>query len=290
MNLGSHLIQRFMRLDPPLTRDLAVQRDLKVPMPDGVALLASRLAPRSGGDGLPVALLRSPYGRGAPIAMGMARPLAERGFQVILQSVRGTSGSGGAFQPMRNERADGLATLDWIKEQPWFGGSIVLTGTSYLGYVQWALAGALPPEVKAMIPHNTDSALSLEFLRQDGFSLETPFGWGVLTDALAGPGTVFKLATQARRTARALGTLPLGEADVAATGHRVGHIHDIFIHGGADPYWAPVDHRDQVAEVTTPVSCVGGWYDIFLPGQLRDFSVTGRPGGRGADRPAVNRP
>src|SRR5512146_1872302 len=110
VNLGSYLIERFQKLDPPLTRDLAVQRDLRAPMPDGVELLADRYAPASGGDGLPVALLRSPYGRRGLIAGGMARPLAERGFQVIMQSCRGTFGSGGRFEPMRNERADGLAT------------------------------------------------------------------------------------------------------------------------------------------------------------------------------------
>jgi putative CocE/NonD family hydrolase len=269
----------MLRLDPPLTRDVIVERDLQVPMPDGVVLLANRLAPK-GGDGLPVALLRSPYGRGAMIATGMARPLAERGFQVIMQSVRGTSGSGGVFEPMRNERADGLATLEWIKRQPWFGGSIVLTGISYLGFVQWAMAGELPPEVKAMIPNNTDSALTLEFLRPDGLSLETPFGWGVMIDALSRPGALLRLATLPRGVARALRTIPLGDADVAAAGHRVDYIQDILAHDRDDPYWAPLDHRDEVAKVTIPVSSVGGWYDIFLPGQLRDFSVLrslGRP-------------
>jgi predicted acyl esterase len=94
MNLMSHLMQRQLRLDPPLTRDLIAQRDLRVPMPDGVVLLADRWAPRVGGDGLPVALIRTPYGRGAMLSAGMIRPLAERGFQVILQSARGTFGSG----------------------------------------------------------------------------------------------------------------------------------------------------------------------------------------------------
>ena len=280
MKLASHLIQRQMRLGPPLTRDVIVERDLQVPMQDGVVLLASRLAPKAGGDGLPVALLRSPYGRGALIATGMARPLAERGFQVIMQSVRGTFGSGGAFEPMRNERADGLATLEWIKRQPWFGGSIVLVGTSYLGYVQWAMAGELPPEVKAMIPHHTESALTLEFLRPDGLSLETPFGWGVMTDSLSRPGALLRMASQPRRVARALRTIPLSAADTAAAGRRVGYIQDMLAHDGDDPYWAPLDHRDEVAKVTIPVSSVGGWYDIFLPGQLRDFSVLqslGRP-------------
>jgi predicted acyl esterase len=42
----SHLIERFLHLDPPLTRDLAVRRDLRVPMPDGAVLLADLWAPR----------------------------------------------------------------------------------------------------------------------------------------------------------------------------------------------------------------------------------------------------
>jgi uncharacterized protein len=178
VNLSSHLMQRVLKLDPPLTRDLAVDRDLRVPMPDGVVLLADRYAPRAGGQGLPVALLRSPYGRRGAIAAAAARPLAERGFQVLMQSTRGTFGSGGAFDPFRHEREDGIATLEWVVKQPWFGEAVVLVGGSYLGYVQWAVADSLPLEVKAMIPQVTESALTLEFLRKDGLSLETPFAWG----------------------------------------------------------------------------------------------------------------
>jgi hypothetical protein len=236
-------------------------------------LLANRVAPKSGGAGLPVALLRSPYGRGTMIAAGMARPLAERGFQVVIQSVRGTFGSGGVFEPMRNERADGLATVDWIKRQPWFGGSIVLTGQSYLGFAQWAIADELPSEVKAMIPNNTESAFTLEFLRRDGLSLETPFGWGVLIDGQEQRGALLKMITLEKKVARALRTLPLRDADATAAGHRVDYIQDILTHPRDDPYWAPLDRRDAVAAVQVPVSSVGGWYDIFLPGQLRDFQV-----------------
>ena len=280
MNVASFLIERFLKLGPPSTRDLVVQRDLRVPMHDGVELLADRWVARSGGDGLPVALLRSPYGRGRLIGTGMARPLAERGFQVILQSVRGTFGSGGVFEPMRNERADGLATLEWVRRQPWFGGSIVLAGPSYLGFAQWAVAGSLPPEVKAMIPNNTESAFTLEFLRPDGLSLETPFGWGVLVDGQARRGAAIRQVTLPRKVRRALRTVPLGRADAAAVRHPIGYVQDILAHDATDPYWAPLDQRDGVAKVTVPVSSVGGWYDIFLPGQLRDFAVLqslGRP-------------
>jgi putative CocE/NonD family hydrolase len=278
MNLMSHLIQRQLGLDPPATRDLVIERDLPVPMPDGTVLLADRWAPRTGGDGLPVALMRSPYGRGALITAGMVRPLAERGFQVILQSARGTFGSGGAFEPMRNEREDGLATLDWVVKQPWFGGSIVLVGPSYLGYVQWAVADRLPPEVKAMIPQVTDSALTLEFLRADGYSLETPFGWGVMIAGQERRLGMLRGLMGERKTGRAMSMLPLAEADVTAIGRRSGYIQDILHHDADDPYWAAIDHRDRVAQTSVPVSSVGGWYDIFLPGQLRDFTVLQQAG------------
>jgi uncharacterized protein len=133
VDISSHLVQRMLGLPPPATRDLVIERDLPVPMADGVVLLADRWAPRAGGEALPTALLRTPYGRRGPFGVGMARPLAERGFQVLIQSTRGTFGSGGVFDPMRCERDDGLATLQWLVKQPWFGGAIVLCGASYLG-------------------------------------------------------------------------------------------------------------------------------------------------------------
>jgi uncharacterized protein len=132
------LIERIMRLPAPVTRDLVVERDLPVPMRDGAVLLADRWTPRGGADGLPTALVRSPYGRDGVVGAMMGRPLAERGFQVLIQSERGTFGSSGDFEPFRHEREDGLDTLDWVIKQPWFGESMVLFGASYLGYVQWA--------------------------------------------------------------------------------------------------------------------------------------------------------
>jgi putative CocE/NonD family hydrolase len=275
----SHLAQRVLKLDRPLTRDVIVQRDLRVPMPDGTVLLADRWAPRSGGDGLPLVLVRSPYGRRGPVGVQLGRVPAERGFQVLIQSVRGTHGSGGVFDPMRQERDDGLATLEWVVEQPWCGESVVLVGASYLGYVQWAVADRLPPQVKALIPNMTESALTLEFLRADGLSLETPFTWGV-NNALAEPTGVLRGLAQMRRKQRALDTLPLSGADVAATGQRVEYIQDILGHDADSPRWTGLDHRHRVPDAAVPVSSIGGWFDIFLPGQIRDFQAlqaAGRP-------------
>jgi putative CocE/NonD family hydrolase len=271
MSIASHLIERLLKLPPPATRSLVVQRDLRVPMADGVELLADRWFPRRGAESLPTALIRTPYGRRGLLGAMMARPLAERGFQVLLQSTRGGFGSGGAFDPLRQERADGLATLDWLVKQPWFGGSIVLVGMSYMGYVQWAVADSLPSAVKALIPQNSESALTLEFLRKDGMSLETPFGWGVLVGSQERAFALLRQPFQRRKLARALSSLPLRDSDVVALGHRSQYIQDVLVHDAEDPHWQRLDYSRRVANVTAPVSSIGGWYDIFLPGQIRDF-------------------
>lgn len=276
--LSSRLRQRRQQLPAPITRDVAVQHDLRVPMRDGAVLLADRWAPRVGGAGLPVALVRSPYGRA-----GAFDPLslAERGYQVIGQSVRGTFGSDGPFDAVRQEREDGLDTIDWVMAQPWFGGSIVLAGMSYLGLAQWAVAADAPPAVTAMIPAACDSALTLEILRADGFSLETAFLWGVQVAEVSQAQrrlALPRVLLSQRRYQRAMSTLPLQDADVTAIGRRVDYVQNALAHHRHDPFWAPADHSGRVGEVSVPVSMVAGWYDLFLPGQLRDHAALQQAG------------
>ena len=84
-------------------------------------------------------LVRTPYGRGFPWDHLFGGLIAEQGFHVVIQSCRGTGGSGGEYEPFRHERADGQATVAWLREQPWFTGVLATIGPSYLGYVQFAL-------------------------------------------------------------------------------------------------------------------------------------------------------
>ncbi|MEU4539854.1 CocE/NonD family hydrolase C-terminal non-catalytic domain-containing protein [Streptosporangium sp. NPDC023825] len=52
--------------------------------------------------------------------------LAERGCQVLYQSLRGTAGSGGCFDGFVVDPADSDGTLSWLHAQPWFGGELTL--------------------------------------------------------------------------------------------------------------------------------------------------------------------
>ncbi len=158
MTLASRFLARLLQLPPADTYDVTVERDLEIPMPDGMKLLADRYAPRQGGK-LPTLLVRSPYGRRAFFGMQYGRLFAERGFQVLVQSVRGTFGLGGQFDPFRDERDDGLATVEWMKQQPRFSGEFAMHGPSYLGLVQWAVAREAGPGLKALVAHETASDL-----------------------------------------------------------------------------------------------------------------------------------
>ena len=139
MTMLSRLIGGIGKLPPAETYDVLVERDLHVPMPDGVVLLANRYAPRNV-EKPPLILVRCCYGRDGFFGLLFGRIYAERGFQVLVQSTRGTFGSGGIFNPFGDEHDDGLATVAWLKQQPWFPGSFFTNGLSYLGYVQWAIA------------------------------------------------------------------------------------------------------------------------------------------------------
>src|SRR5262249_12287053 len=131
------------------------------------------------------------------------------------------------------------------------------------------------------IPHLCESALTMGFLAKDAFSLETPFSWGVLVANMERWGGVLRYGLKTRKTQRALHTLPLSRADLAVLGHRSDYIQAILTHDSNDGYWTPVGHRHRVAAISIPVSSIGGWYDIFLPGQVRDFKVL-QDGGRPA--------
>jgi putative CocE/NonD family hydrolase len=261
------------RIPPAHTRDVAVQRDIEVTMPDGIRLHTDRYWPRGTG-GEPVIVMRSPYGRNAVWALA-ARLFAERGYQVIVQSCRGTGGSGGEFDAYRHEAQDGLATLAWIEAQPWFSGKLAMAGPSYLGIVQWAVAAEPPASLRAMAV-SISSARVRAFTYPGGtFSLDSTLTWLALlaSQRQGGRPRLFEQVAARRRMARAVLTLPLGNADRVVTGARVGFYQDWLARMDDDAFWAPVEFDRHLDSFTVPVTMVTGWYDMFLPAQLADYQA-----------------
>ncbi|HET9897029.1 MAG TPA: CocE/NonD family hydrolase [Streptosporangiaceae bacterium] len=271
MSLISRFVGKMMDLPAPESRAIKVQRDLQVPMDDGVVLLADRYIPASGHG--PLVLVRSPYGRKNLFGTLFGTLFAERGLQALVQSCRGTFGSEGELDAFA-EREDGLATVAWMRKQDWYPGEFATAGPSYLGFAQWAIASEAGPELKAMAALVTSSDPYMSLFEGGSFSLQTCLTW---INIMAHQERRFALIRQGRANRRLrplYGDLPLGDLDTRATGRKVRDWQDwLACPSGDEPYWARRRFADGRARVGASVSLVGGWYDIFLPGQLRDYAA-----------------
>jgi putative CocE/NonD family hydrolase len=274
MSIVSRVMNRLFRLPPAKTYDVMVERDLKVPMSDGTVLLADHYHPRRSSLA-PTILVRSPYGRAGVFGLVFARPYALHGFQVLIQSCRGTFGSGGEFNAFRNEQSDGLDTLEWLKKQAWFSGEFATVGASYLGLVQWAIAAKAGPMLRAMGLQITSSAFRSLTYPGESFGLDTTLTWiGMMAHQEEGLMSQLRNGRRrARETQRAAMHLPLRDADLIVAGKAVTYYRDWLEHDAPnDEWWTPVDFSDSATAITAPVSMVGGWYDIFLPYMLADYA------------------
>ena len=283
--MRSRVLARAFALDelpPPLTRDVNIRRDVAVPMDDGVILLADHYAPRPlrlGADAPPVVLIRSPYGRRGVLAALYGRVIAERGFQVFLQSCRGTGGSGGDFVPQANEQRDGVATVRWLRAQPFCNGTIATAGMSYLGYTQYATATAPGADIAAMALSVTMADLGEPTFATGSFTLSGSLGWARMMSLRGRRGGGMRLATRRGELERALETLPLAAGDRTASGRTIGWYQDWLANPSPETdYWRRQSHRDALGDLTAPASMLTGWHDLFLPWMLRDYAVLAAAG------------
>lgn len=278
MTLLSAIAGRSLRLPRPQTRDVLVERDLCAEMDDGVVLLADRYVPMVGGAA-PLVLIRTPYGRRGFFGLVYGRLLAERGFQVVVQSVRGTFGSGGTFAPF-DERADGLATIAWLQEQPWCRGPIGMIGSSYLGIVQWAVAKEAGAALGALAPSISASNVHDQAYGGGSVSLETALSWVVIVTQQERRLAPLRILWGMRRQLpAAYEALQLAELDTRLTGAPLGFYREWLERTTLDdPYWAARTFSADVEGITAPVQLVGGWYDIFLPWMVEDHAALRRAG------------
>jgi hypothetical protein len=252
---------------PPHTSEYTVHRGLRVPMRDGVELVADHYEPAAAKPAGTI-LVRGPYGRGFPFSALFALVYASRGYHVVAQSVRGTYGSGGEFTPMVNEIPDGADTAAWLRDQPWFTGSFATMGPSYLGFTQWALLTDPPPEMKAAVitvgPHN----VSAPRWGDGSFALNDFLGWSDLV-AHQEDGNRMRAGIRQLRARRALAqatnALPLGEAGRALLGTG-GRWYESWLEHPEpkDSYWAPLQLHKALDLVEIPVLLLTGWQDLFL--------------------------
>jgi putative CocE/NonD family hydrolase len=237
-------------------------------MRDGVELLTDVYVPDT--RPLGTVLTRTPYGLDGVIARLTAGFFASHGYQVVNQSCRGTSGSGGDFDPFRQEIADGADAVAWLRKQPFFDGRFALWGASYLGHAAWAVMTDPPPElVTAVVAISAHDAHWVAH-GAGAFSLEEVVG---LMDGLGhldagGVRGIARAAMSSRRLRPAFEDLPLVKAQDSLFADSGMPYRDWLLASDPEhPVWRDMRLGQALERVAVPVLLQTGWQDRF-PAQM----------------------
>jgi predicted acyl esterase len=150
---------------------IKVQREINVPMRDGVNLSVNVFLPDASGK-FPALLAIGGYGKelqeclippqpqyrsavwDGNIEAGDTTEIVPRGYVHVIGDVRGTGTSEGEYPGMwsQQEGMDGHDLVEWIAQQPWCDGNVGMIGYSYYGGMQLKVAIQQPPHLKAIFP------------------------------------------------------------------------------------------------------------------------------------------
>ncbi len=266
---------------PPPTTEFHVERGLRVPMRDGVELVADHYVPDTENPAGTV-VVRGPYGRRWPFSNLYGAVYARRGYHVLLQSVRGTYGSGGAFNPTVHEAADGADTIAWLREQPWYTGSFATIGASYLGATQWALLQDPPSDMAAAVIIVGLHDFSATTWGTGAFSVNDFLGWSYLVSHQEDPGrlrSLVRFARSRRQVRRAATAVPMGAGGRKLLGQGAAWWEDWTEHDDVeDQFWDPYRFVRALEHSEVPVLLIGGWQDVFLEQTVDQYTRLRRRG------------
>lgn len=252
---------------PPSHADYVVEKDVAVPMRDGVVLRADILRRRGNGPS-PVLLYRTPYGKEEALKdYSTFRHAVERGYAMVVQDVRGRYASAGEFLPYQQEGHDGYDSIEWAASQPWSNGTVGTFGLSYPGAVQWLAAIENPPHLKAMAPAMTFSTPRNFFYAGGSWDMSwIEWIWdNIAPDVrakknLPGPKTYQEaIGAWPQLGAKMEEFLPL--SDLAELKGIAPYYYDWLRHPDEDKWWDWCELRNKYDRVHAAVLNLSGWYD-----------------------------
>lgn len=265
--IAASSILAFAQDSPPAKAQIVLEKNVAVPMRDGVVLRADVMRPADDGK-LPVLVYRTPYGKdAAQIEYTTFKRAAERGYAVVIQDVRGRYHSDGDFRPYENEGRDGYDTIEWAASQPWSNGTVGTFGLSYPGAVQWLAAVQSPPHLQAMVPAMTFSTPQNFFFAGGTWDMSwiewiwDNIAWDTRAKRnLPGPRSEEEaLAAWKQDGMKMVNTLPL--LDVKPLQQVAPYYFDWLRHPPEDPWWDWSELRDKYVRTHAAILNLSAWYD-----------------------------
>ena len=268
------LVAQVMGTDPGSRTKTIVERNVMVPMRDGVKLATDIYRPAAAGQ-YPVVLTRLPYGTDQVLFKEMSALFTRRGYIFIAQDTRGEFDSEGDWFPIIPEFDDGHDTVAWIAKQPWCSGKIGMWGGSYFGYTQLEAAPD-NPDLTCMVPFVTTGNMHKIIFRNGALELVSLEGWMTMERngqlKRAGQPANLKPNLTGYFNEPMRDALPLDFENIRKDPKVIAAGPEAWLHHPGDTEkLPPLYFNDLYAKVSAPSLLVAGWYDIFLGPQLDDF-------------------
>ena len=245
---------------------IRVDRNVPVPMRDGVKLSATIYRPDAAGK-FPALLLRRYW----QIGEDEAQFFAPKGYACVLVDSRGRGGSQGKWELYVNEPQDGFDTQQWLGQQSWCNGRIGGFGQSYNAFTQLMPAPLASRYMKCLVPIEGQQTCFGHIYNDGVMQLNMVFTAGLYTSGRTAILPPLPIDSPHFRR------LPL--LAVVNEFSDVQYVKDWFKHARFDDYWKSYGIAGKYDRIKTPAYFISGWYDNLIHENWRNFAGFRKHGG-----------
>lgn len=258
--VAARLAPELIRADED--RRFEIDDDIRIPATNGVVLSAHVARPRRSASPPPAAMLFTIYTDPAR-NRSQAALAAAHGYVGVVVDARGKRLGSGAAAPYETEGVDAAAAVEWISQQPWTDGRVVMYGGSYSGFAAWAAAKHAPPALKAIAPY-VAAIPGLGLPMENNVFLSANYAWPfyVANNRLLDNDTYNQRERWDALTERWYASgRPYRQID-QVDGTPNPWLQRWLAHPDYDAYWqAMVPFGDDFARIRIPVLSITGYYD-----------------------------
>ncbi|MFC3093619.1 CocE/NonD family hydrolase [Alteromonas sediminis] len=243
-------------------RRFIVQPDVLVKLDGGIEL--STTIVRSRGQAAPntTALQFTIYADEAA-HIKTAMHAAAHGFIGMVANSRGKRSSKNKIVPWEHEGKDAAQLIDWITEQVWSDGKVVMYGGSYNGFTQWATAKHMPKGLKAIAPYAAANIITgLPY--ENNIALTDNFEWPLfVTNNKTLDNTIYRDWQRTQGIVDELYTSgrPITDIDKIANTPSP-WLQKWLAHPEDDEYYqSMVPHEEEYGRINIPVLSITGYFE-----------------------------
>ncbi len=252
--------------------NFSIQKDIMVPMRDGVMLATDIYLPAKDGKAIngkfPVIFHRTPYNKNQSDFTAV-NLFCSNGYAVVFQDCRGRYKSQGKFTKYVNEPEDGYDAVEWIAKQTWSNGKVGMRGGSYLAHVQASAAKLNPPHLSTIILTVGGTSNSWKHaVRDHGAFCQKQLTWAFSNLRKESDDSVVVKMMQRESVGDWFQALPLkkGLNPLSVSPEMEDYIFEQMSHTDYDAYWKQMgmnwmEYYTQTSDI--PMIHVSGWYDNY---------------------------